>query len=65
MPALSLRSGKAVVLPALLASLLGLLVLAPGAFALSGEDEYGCGFGGCADGGGGSDGSSGSGSGSG
>ena len=62
MPPLSLRSGKAAVLTALLSSLLGLLVLAPGAFALSGDDQYGAGFtgddgGGGGGGGGGSDGS--------
>lgn len=62
MPALSLRSGKAVVLTALLASLLGLLLLTPGAFALSGDDQYGAGFTGDDPGGGGGGGSDGSGS---
>lgn len=48
MPALSLRSGKALVLTALVASLLGALLIAPVASAQSPEEEqYGCGVGGC------------------
>jgi hypothetical protein len=64
-PALLLRPGKAVALPALLASLLALLVFAPGAFALAAEDEYGAGFTGDGGGGGGASDGGGSGSGSG
>lgn len=49
MPALSLRSGRAIALGALLASILGILLVAPVTFAGSSpDDQYGgCGAGGC------------------
>jgi hypothetical protein len=62
-PVLLLENGKTAVLTACIASLVGLVLLVPVAHAQgSGDDQYGCGIGGCPSGGssGGNDGTTGS-----
>ena len=47
MPAQSLQPRGVAVLAALVASIISLVVFAPAVLAQSGEDQYGCGIGGC------------------